>query len=197
MRRSQRLPLITKTLLDRPGQLISLTELAQCFGAAKSTISEDVAIIRDAFAARKMGRIETVAGAAGGVRYIPGLSDEAIVETVSELCEALSDPQRILPGGFLYMSDLVSSPTLMSRVGELFAGRFYSEGPVDAVVTLCAEEVCPAFLGRAERLHWPIPDPASDDPELTPEDLRVRFRAARDEIARRLEALGRDRGWNS
>jgi len=68
---------------------------------------------------------------------------------------------------------------------------------VDLVITLCAEEVCPAFLGRAERLHWPIPDPASDDPELTPEDLRVRFRAARDEIARRLEALGRDRGWIS
>lgn len=149
------MPLITKTLLDRPGQLISLTELAQCFGAAKSTISEDVAIIRDAFAARKMGRIETVAGAAGGVRYIPGLSDEAIVETVSELCEALSDPQRILPGGFLYMSDLVSSPTLMSRVGELFAGRFYSEGPVDAVVTLETRGI-PIALMTARALNAPL-----------------------------------------
>ncbi len=68
---------------------------------------------------------------------------------------------------------------------------------VDLVITLCAEEVCPAFLGRAERLHWPIPDPASEDPSLTPEDLRARFRAARDEIARRLEALGRERGWIS
>lgn len=68
---------------------------------------------------------------------------------------------------------------------------------VDLVITLCAEEVCPAFLGRAERLHWPIPDPASDDPALTPEDLRARFRTARDEIARRLEALGRERGWVS
>jgi len=66
---------------------------------------------------------------------------------------------------------------------------------VDLVITLCAEEVCPAFLGRAERLHWPIPDPASDDPSLTPEDLRAGFRAARDEIARRLEALGQQRGW--
>jgi arsenate reductase len=66
---------------------------------------------------------------------------------------------------------------------------------VDLVITLCAEEVCPAFLGRAERLHWPIPDPASDDPSLTPEDLRARFRAARDEIARRLEALAQQRGW--
>ena len=66
---------------------------------------------------------------------------------------------------------------------------------VDLVITLCAEEVCPAFLGKAERLHWPIPDPASDDPALSPEDLRSRFRATRDEIRGRLEDLGRKRGW--
>ena len=66
---------------------------------------------------------------------------------------------------------------------------------VGLVITLCAEEVCPAFLGRAERLHWPIPDPASDDPALTPEELRTRFRAARDEIRRRLEGLGHERHW--
>ena len=68
---------------------------------------------------------------------------------------------------------------------------------VDLVITLCAEEVCPAFLGKAERLHWPIPDPASDDPALSPEDLRSRFRATRDEIQGRLEELGRKRGWMS
>jgi arsenate reductase len=68
---------------------------------------------------------------------------------------------------------------------------------VDLVITLCAEEVCPAFLGKAERLHWPIPDPASDDPTLTNEDLKTRFRAGRDEIRRRLEALGAQRGWVS
>jgi arsenate reductase len=60
---------------------------------------------------------------------------------------------------------------------------------VDLVITLCTEEVCPLFLGMAERLHWPIPDPASEDPSLSPEDLRARFRQARDEISRRLEAL--------
>jgi len=60
---------------------------------------------------------------------------------------------------------------------------------VDLVITLCAEEVCPLFLGKAERLHWPIPDPASDDPSLTPEQLRERFRIGRDEIKRRLETF--------
>ena len=66
---------------------------------------------------------------------------------------------------------------------------------VDLVITLCAEEVCPLFLGKAERLHWPIPDPASDDPTLTPEDLRARFRAGRDEIRRRLARLKEERAW--
>lgn len=64
---------------------------------------------------------------------------------------------------------------------------------VDLVITLCAEEVCPLFLGRAERLHWPIPDPASDDPNLSPEQMRARFREGRDEIRRRLEALKAER----
>ena len=57
---------------------------------------------------------------------------------------------------------------------------------VDTVITLCAEEVCPAFLGRARRLHWPLPDPAG---RATPDTLLAGFRAVRDELRRRLEDL--------
>jgi arsenate reductase len=60
---------------------------------------------------------------------------------------------------------------------------------IDLVITLCAEEVCPVMPGRVERLHWPIADPASKDPTLTPDDLRARFRAARDQIQARIEIL--------
>jgi arsenate reductase (thioredoxin) len=60
---------------------------------------------------------------------------------------------------------------------------------VDTVVTLCAEEVCPAFLGTARRCHWPIADPASDDPAIPREAMLERFRAARDQIAARVEVL--------
>jgi len=63
---------------------------------------------------------------------------------------------------------------------------------VDVVVTLCAEEVCPVFLGDARRLHWPIPDPASDDPAVAPEQLLERFRGARDTIRSRLQAAAAD-----
>lgn len=58
---------------------------------------------------------------------------------------------------------------------------------VDTVITLCAEEVCPVFLGRARRLHWPIPDPASADPTLGREEMLARFRSARDQIRARME----------
>jgi len=58
---------------------------------------------------------------------------------------------------------------------------------VDTVVTLCTDEVCPAFLGTARRLHWPVPDPASDDPTLTRAELLARFRTARDAIRAQLE----------
>lgn len=60
---------------------------------------------------------------------------------------------------------------------------------VATVVTLCAEEVCPVFLGKARRLHWPIQDPASNDPSIPREDMLRRFRTARDQIQARLEVL--------
>lgn len=62
-------------------------------------------------------------------------------------------------------------------------------GSIDLVVTLCAEEVCPVLPGRVRRLHWPIADPASTDPSVTPEDFRARFLTARDQIKARLEIL--------
>ena len=60
-------------------------------------------------------------------------------------------------------------------------------GSVDAVITLCAEEVCPVFLGKARRVHWGLPDPAA---ATGPEETRLNaFRSVRDELRRRLKAL--------
>ena len=63
---------------------------------------------------------------------------------------------------------------------------------VETVITLCAEEVCPVFLGKARRLHWPIPDPASKDPSVPREEMLARFRTARDTIHNMLEKFARD-----
>jgi len=62
---------------------------------------------------------------------------------------------------------------------------------VDLVITLCADEVCPVVPGSTfERLHWPLADPAA----AVPAEAAGRFRATRDELRRRLEVFGRERG---
>jgi arsenate reductase len=62
---------------------------------------------------------------------------------------------------------------------------------VEAVITLCAEEVCPVFLGKALRAHWGLPDPAGaqGDEQIVLEA----FRTTRDELRRRLAVLFE--GW--
>ena len=60
---------------------------------------------------------------------------------------------------------------------------------VDAVITLCAEEVCPVFLGKATRLHWGLPDPAAVEGD--PQARLDAFRAVRDELIERLRHLAR------
>jgi len=60
-------------------------------------------------------------------------------------------------------------------------------GAVDTVVTLCAEEECPAWLGPATRLHWALPDPAA---VAGSEEARLEaFRSVRDELRRRIADL--------
>jgi protein-tyrosine-phosphatase len=57
-------------------------------------------------------------------------------------------------------------------------------GDVDAVVTLCAEQICPVFLGKALRVHWGLPDPAGAG--RTDEEQLQAFRDVRDQLRRRL-----------
>lgn len=66
---------------------------------------------------------------------------------------------------------------------------------VDAVVTLCAEENCPVWLGDARRVHWALPDPASA--HGSDEEIMEAFRRVRDEIAERLAVLFRPADWHA
>lgn len=63
---------------------------------------------------------------------------------------------------------------------------------IDLVVTLCAEEVCPVFLGAARQLSWATEDPDTKDPSVTDDQMLQRFRVARDVIRDRIEAFAAD-----
>ncbi len=60
---------------------------------------------------------------------------------------------------------------------------------IELVITLCAEEVCPTFLGHARRLHWPLRDPDRKHEDLTDTERLDAFRQARDELRLRLVRL--------
>jgi thioredoxin type arsenate reductase len=58
---------------------------------------------------------------------------------------------------------------------------------IETVITLCGEEECPVFLGKARRLHWGLPDPAAA--AGSEENRLSAFREIRDELKKRIEAL--------
>ena len=67
IRRSERLIDMTNYLLSHPHELISLSLFAKRYESAKSSISEDLGIVKKTFKERGIGLLETLPGAAGGV----------------------------------------------------------------------------------------------------------------------------------
>lgn len=99
-----------------------------------------------------------------------------------------SQPSRVNPVAIEVLAELGISATDQHSKSV----STIDPATVGLVITLCAEEVCPVFLGQAPRLHWPIPDPASPKdhvPPMTRDELLPRFRQARDTIAARLATL--------
>ncbi len=154
MRRSARLVDMTQHLLAHPHTLIPLTMFAEQYGAAKSSISEDLSIIKEAFESQGVGALRTVAGAAGGVKYIPQMKTEHALHFMRELIGHLENPDRLLPGGYLYMSDILGHPATMARIGKLFATVF-AEKNVEVVMTVETKGI-PLAYATAAYLNVPV-----------------------------------------
>ncbi|MEW6523955.1 MAG: pur operon repressor [Bacillota bacterium] len=154
LKRSERVAAIIRMLVDRPSVVFPLTVFADRFDAAKSTISEDIALIRQSFEELGMGRVETLAGAAGGVRFFPHRTIEESHQIALQLCHRLSEPERLLPGGFLYMTDIIFSPAWAMQIGEIFATRFRDSEP-QYVLTVETKGI-PLALMTARALNVPL-----------------------------------------
>ncbi|MGI6092004.1 MAG: pur operon repressor [Veillonellaceae bacterium] len=135
VRRIERIAALTKLLVDAPGRLFPLSHFSEIFGTAKSTLSEDLVTVKHAMQQFGLGTLETVAGAAGGVRFVPALSQQAMNGILADLALRLAEPERIIPGGFLYMTDLLFTPNLMVPVGEIFMTKFAHLSP-DYIMTV-------------------------------------------------------------
>jgi arsenate reductase len=98
-----------------------------------------------------------------------------------------SQPSRVNPNAIAVMAE-IGIDILTQTAKSIDAVDIWH---ADLVITLCADEVCPVVPAKVERLHWRLPDPVA----APPEGMIDAFRSVRDELKRRLESEGTERGW--
>lgn len=148
LKRSQRMVLLTKELIENPGKNFSLNHFCEKYQSAKSSISEDLTIIRQVLAESGEGVLKTISGATGGVVFYPHISEESEKDFLLKLSKTLSQGERILPGGYLYMTDIIYSPETVKKLGRIFAKKFKGARP-DYIVTIETKGI-PLALATAD-----------------------------------------------
>jgi len=164
MKRSNRLVVLTNFFLENPHTHKQLPYFVKLCDTTKSSISEDLDIIHSVFEQQGLGYLHRSTGAGGGVRYIPGNSKEQRNQFIEELRVKLEDPERILPGGYLYMSDLLGNPQTVREIGRIFAAEFASLD-IDVIVTVATKGI-PLAYAVAGFLNVPVVI-ARRDPKVT------------------------------
>ncbi|MBS6565381.1 MAG: pur operon repressor, partial [Clostridiales bacterium] len=153
-KRNERIAVITRILCENPGKLFNLSYFSSLLGATKSSLSEDVSGLKELFEARGLGRVETLPGAAGGVRYIPVVSDEQQEEYLSGLALTLSDSRRALSGGYIYMADLMNNPEQLGCMAQALIRPFINKR-ADFILTIETKGI-PIALMSARALNLPL-----------------------------------------
>lgn len=154
MKRSDRLVGLTNFFVNNPQKLVQLSYFTERYNASKSSISEDLDIINEMLKHEGIGSLERFPGAAGGAKYIPNFTNENSIQFIQSLCEKLEDPSRILPGGYLYMSDLLGDPSIVKQIGKVFVSAFFKK-EIDAVVTVETKGI-PLAYAVADYLNVPV-----------------------------------------
>lgn len=153
-KRSERLIDMTASLLQRPYHLFILNDFGLRYDAAKSSISEDLSILSQTFKHQDLGIIKTYPGANGGVKYMPYISNKKQNELVEAMIQELDVAERLLPGGYLYISDLVGNPTWLRHFGKIVASQHVEED-IDAIVTVATKGI-PLAQAVSAYLNVPV-----------------------------------------
>lgn len=153
-KRNQRIGALMKIFTEQPNHIFSYNYFSEIFNAAKSTISEDILIVKNLVEEFNFGKINTIAGASGGVVFIPKISKNEIEHILEELCTVFSDPKRIIAGGFIYMTDIFNSPYYAQNIAKTIVS-LYSEKNIDYVVTVETKGI-PTALMTAKEMDVPL-----------------------------------------
>lgn len=140
IKRSERLVEMTAVFIQNPMKVYALEEFVDRFNAAKSSISEDITIIRDVLTSRGLGEVRTYSGARGGVQFLPAASFSAIYDKMLALRDELNQSERLLPGGYIYTSDILSDPHWLKLIGRIIASRYLNQ-EIDAIITIATKGI--------------------------------------------------------
>lgn len=154
MKRSKRVAALIKILTDSPNTPFSLQYFCDLFGAAKSSISEDIKEASNAILETETGFLKTIPGKKGGVKFVPDISDEKLKKLQMEFCEKLSDTNRLLGGNFIYTSDIFYDPKIVTDLSKIFVKKF-RDLEADYIVTLETKGI-PLAFSVAKGLGLPL-----------------------------------------
>ena len=96
IKRNERLGAMTRILTGTPNRLFTLSHFVEMFGAAKSTVSEDLSILADTLKEFDLGELITLPGAAGGVMYRPVPSRKRAISDLTDIAEKQWMPMAII-----------------------------------------------------------------------------------------------------
>jgi len=153
-KRNERIGALMKMFSERPNHIFSYNYFSDIFNSAKSTISEDIVIVKKIVEDFNYGEIKTIAGAAGGVVFTPKIKNDEVVKIQEELCDVFSDEKRIIPGGFIYMTDVFNNPYYVHNIAKIIVSM-YENKKIDYVVTVETKGI-PAALMTAREMDVPL-----------------------------------------
>ena len=154
VKRNERLAAMGRILTGSPNRIFTLSQFGDLFASAKSTVSEDILILSELFSEWGLGQVSTVSGAAGGVRFRPIPDPARAREELERLSKRLCEPGRLLPGGYLYISDVICDPEAVDFMSAVIARDYYDSG-VDFVLTMETKGI-PLAMTTAQKLCVPL-----------------------------------------
>lgn len=139
-KRSERLVDMAALLISHPYQIFSLNYFTKKYKSAKSSTSEDISIIKETFRRQDIGIITTYVGASGGMQFAPYISPAKQARHADEIIQEIDDESRILPGGYLYISDLLGDPGFLKKLALIMASQ-HVDHEVDYILTVATKGI--------------------------------------------------------
>lgn len=135
MKRNIRIAAIVNELVSNPSTNYSMNYFCDKFDISKPSLSEDLQLVNEVLSIYGNGYIKSTTGIGGGIKFIPGISTDDCFIIQKDLADRLSDPDRILGGGFLYTNDILYDTHLINKMALIFS-REFSSVEADYVVTV-------------------------------------------------------------